>query len=298
MQSAASFFTKLLVQFIGILPFWALWPMSDLMTFILCNVVGYRKKVIGTNLKKSFPDKSDGEISSLSSKFYSHFADLLLESVKGLTLSKAELQRRFVYRNPEIFQPLFEKGQSAILLGSHFGNWEWGVLSFPLSVQHTVVGVYKPLKNKLLDKYLNSLRKQWGLHLTDMAHTGRAVLQYKSQPTIFVLIADQTPSDIQNAHWVEFLQQNTPFLHGMDKLARQTGYPVFYFEIERVRRGFYEVSFSPICEANEPLAAGEITHRYAARLESTIRKSPAEWLWSHRRWKRAGASQQPKNGVA
>ncbi len=298
MQSTASFFTKLLIQFIGLLPFWVLWPLSDLVAFMLCKVVGYRKKVILTNLKNSFPNKSDGEISSLSSKFYSHFADLLLESVKGLTLPKAELQRRFVYRNPKIFRPLFENEQSAILLGSHFGNWEWGVLSFPLSVQHTVVGVYKPLKNKLLDKYLNSLRKQWGLHLTDMAHTGRAVAQYRSQPTIFVLIADQTPSDIRNAHWTEFLQQNTPFLHGMDKLARKTGYPVFYFEIERVQRGFYEVSFSPICEANEPLAAGEITRRYAARLESTIRNSPAEWLWSHRRWKRAGALQQLKNGAA
>jgi Kdo2-lipid IVA lauroyltransferase/acyltransferase len=287
MQRIASFFTKLLINLFALVPFWLLWPLSDLLAFVLRNLAGYRKKVILSNLRNSFPEKNEAEIRALSKQYYRHFADLVLESVKGLTLSKQELQRRFVYRNPEIFQPLFEKNRSAILLGSHHGNWEWGVLSFPLSVQHTVVGVYKPLKNKVLDKYLTSLRKQWGLRLTDMAHTGRAVVQYKNQPTIFVLIADQTPSDIRHAHWVRFLNQQTPFLHGMDKLARQTGYPVYYFEIERVRRGFYEVTFTPICEAQEPIAEGEITRRFATMLEETIRRSPPEWLWSHRRWKRA-----------
>ncbi len=287
MQRIASFFTKLLVSLFALVPFWLLWPLSDLLAFLLRNLTGYRKKVILKNLKNAFPEKNDTEIQVLVKQFYRHFSDLLLESVKGLTLSKAELNRRFIYRNPAIFLPLFEKNQSAILLGSHFGNWEWGVLSFPLSVQHTVVGVYKPLKNKLLDKYLSTLRKQWGLRLTDMSQAGRAVVQQKGQATIFVLIADQTPSDIRNAHWVEFLNQQTPFLHGMDKLARQTGYPVYYFEIERVKRGFYEVTFSPLCEADGGLAEGEITQRFAARLEATIRQSPAEWLWSHRRWKRA-----------
>ncbi len=286
MYPVGAFFTKNLVRLVGYVPFWGLWLLSDLLCFVLHRVVGYRKKVILENLRKSFPEKAAGEIRQLVSHFYRHFTDILLESIKGLTLPKAELQRRFVYRNPEIFQPLFEKKQSAIMLASHFGNWEWGVLSLPLNVQHTVLGVYKPLKNKVLGKYLNSLRKQWGLHLADMAHTSRAVVTYKEQPTIFVLIGDQTPSDMRNAHWADFLNQDTPFLHGMDKLARQTGYPVFYCEIERTKRGFYEVSFSELCTNPKTVAEGEITRHYAARLEATIRKSPADWLWSHRRWKR------------
>ncbi len=293
MQSLGAVFTKILIQLVGFIPFWALYRLSDLLCFLLRNVFRYRKKVVLSNLKKSFPDKTASEIELLASQFYRHFSDILLESVKGLTLPKAELQCRFVYRNPAVFQSFFEKNQSAILLGSHYGNWEWGVLSFPLSVKQTVVGVYKPLKNKVLEKYLNLLRKRWGLQLTDMAHTGRAVIGYKNQPSIFVLIADQTPSDMRNAQWTSFLNQDTPFLHGMDKMARNTGYPVFYFEIERVRRGFYEVTFSPICEAPKDLTEGEITKMYAARLEATIRKSPTEWLWSHRRWKRKRLAANP-----
>lgn len=293
MHPIGAFLTKVLVRLIGFVPFWALWKLSDLVSFALFYLVGYRKKVVLNNLSKSFPEKSQEEIQHYAAKYYRHLADVLLESIKGLTMSKAELQRRFGYRNPEIFHPYFEKNQSAILLGSHYGNWEWGVLSFPLSVQHRVVGVYKPLKNKPLEKYLNSLRKQWGLHLTDMANTGRAVVTSKNQPTIFVLIADQTPSDMVNAHWANFLHQDTPFLHGMDKLAQQTDYPVFYFEIERVKRGFYEVSFSLLCEAPKNLEKGKITELYAAQLEATIRKSPANWLWSHRRWKRVRPAANP-----
>ncbi len=253
----------------------------------------YRKKIILQNLRNAFPEKIDAEISRLASAYYRHLADLVLESLKGLTLKKTQLQERYVYRNPEIFSPLFEKGESAILLGSHIGNWEWGVLSFPLSVRHTVFGVYKPLKNSYLDNYLNSHRKQWGLYLASMSQAGRAVTQQKGKPTIFVLIADQTPSDIKNAHWVNFLNQETPFLNGMDKLARQTGYPVFYFEIKRVGRGRYEVFFSPLCEAKETFTEGEITRRFAAALEHTIQENPANWLWSHRRWKRANRKEQP-----
>lgn len=287
MQSIGAFFTKILIRVVGGLPFRGMYLLSDLGCFLLRNVFRYRKKVVLSNLRNSFPVKSEEEIQALASAFYHHFTDILLESLKGLRLPKAELQRRFVYRNPEIFQPFFEKNQSVILLGSHYGNWEWGVLSFPLAVQHSVVGIYKPLKNKAVEGFLNSLRKKWGLHLAEMNQAGRAIVSYKNQPSIFVLIADQTPSDMRNAHWANFLNQDTPFLQGMDKLARQTGYPVFYFEIERVKRGFYEVTFSPICEAPKELPEGKITQRYAASLEATIRNSPADWLWSHRRWKRA-----------
>ncbi len=286
-QSAAYFFTRTLVATFRLIPLRSLNKLSAFLSFVLLHLTGYRKKVILQNLQYAFPEKKSGEIWVIATAFYRHLANILIEGIKGLTMSKAEIQERFVYKNPEIFAPLFEHGESAILLGSHVGNWEWGVLSFPLSVKHEVVGIYKPLKNKRLDDYLNTLRKQWGLRLTSMAQVGRAVVQQKGKPTIFVLIADQTPSDIKHAHWVNFLNKDTPFLHGMDKLARQTGYPVFYFEIERVGQARYEVFFSLLCEANQIHEEGEVTRRYAAALERTIQQNPANWLWSHRRWKRA-----------
>ncbi len=272
---------KVLFAIFAVLPFPLLYLLSDLACFLLAHVFRYREKVVFDNLQKSFPERPPAAIEALSQRYYAHLADLLLESIKGLTLPAAVFQRRFKYLNPGIFP----KGKSAILLGSHYGNWEWGVVSFPAAVRHQVVGIYKPLRHRRTEALLNRLRTRLGLHLAPMNHAGRAFVEFKGTPSIFVLIADQTPSDLPNAHWLPFLHQDTPFLHGADKLARQTGYPVFVFDIRRVKRGFYEVTFSELCAEPQATTEGEITRRFAEHLEASIRREPEHWLWSHRRWK-------------
>ena len=286
MENLTLFLVKLLVRLYKYYPFRMVYLCSDFLFIYIYYIIRYRRSVVLANLKNSFPHKSNEKIASISQAYYHYLCDLLVEGIKGLTLTKTSLQKRFVYKNPEIFDQYFENNQSVILLGSHYGNWEWGSLTFPLVVRHKVVGIYKPIKNIAIEKYLNSLRKKWGLHLTSMRNTGRAVIENKNQPTIFVLIADQTPSDKKNAHWVDFLNQDTPFLQGADKLARHTGYPVFYFKIKKIKRGYYEVWFEKISLDPKQLKEGEVTQLFASRLEKMIENAPPYWLWSHRRWKR------------
>ncbi len=286
MQNVILFFVKLLVKLFARTPFWLIYIYSDALTFSFVHFVKYRKRVIQQNLRNSFPRKSQKEINVLTNRFYKHFCDILFESIKGLSMSKKELHSRFKFKNPEIFDPLFQQKQSVILMGSHYGNWEWGVISFPLLVQHKVIGIFKPIGNKSIEAYLNSVRSKWGHHLTSMKNTGRAIIENKGKPAIFIFIADQTPSDIKNAHWLNFLNQDTPFLHGAEKIAQKTGYPVFHFKIKRVKRGYYELVFEQLCLDPKNTPAGEITTKYARQLENAIRTDPPNWLWSHRRWKR------------
>jgi KDO2-lipid IV(A) lauroyltransferase len=286
MRFTGYFLLRLTVLVFSIIPFRLLYVFADGLYFVLSRLFRYRYSVIKSNLKKSFPEKPETDIHRLIDLYYRHFSDLLFESIKGLTMTKAEFKRRFVYKNPEIFTPFFDKNQNVILLGSHYGNWEWGVLSFPLAVNHDVVGVFKPLKNEPVNAFLNNRRKQWGLNLVSMQFAGREMLTPRKTPGIFVLIADQTPSDVINAHWIDFLNQDTPFLQGADKIARQTGHPVFMFDVQRIRRGFYEVTFLELCRNPKNLEEGEITRRFARQLEIIIQEKPPDWLWSHRRWKR------------
>lgn len=278
--------TRIFIRLIGLLPFNAVFAFADALFWVGKLFRNYRQAVVLKNLHTSFPNLDSRQIEQMKDGFYRHFFDLVLETIKGFTLPKAELQRRFFYKNTDVFKPYFDKKQSIILLGSHYGNWEWGVLSFPLAVEHKVVGIYKELKNKWLDDYLSKTRCRFGLTLTPMMQAGRAVLEQKQQPSIFVLIADQTPSDVRNCHWATFLGQDTPFLQGADKLARKTGFPVFYFEINKVRRGQYEVEFSCLTDKPQTLQEGQVTAGFAARLEKTILEKPTDWLWSHNRWKR------------
>lgn len=286
MQSTGMFLLKILVRSFSVIPFRLLYFLSDVLYILMYRLIRYRHGVIQSNLRKAFPAKTKTEIDALTSRYYRHLCDILLESIKGLSMTAAAFEQRFVYKNPEIFDPLFERNQSAILLGAHYGNWEWGVLSFPLAVRHQVVGIYKPLKNPAAENYLNRLRKRFGLTLTAMSQAGRAMAIHRNEACLYVLIADQTPSDVKNAHWLSFLHQDTPFLHGPDKLGRRTDYPVFIFTMDRVKRGFYEVTFKELTSNPGALPEAEITKLFASELEKAISAKPELWLWSHRRWKR------------
>ncbi|MEL6866516.1 MAG: lysophospholipid acyltransferase family protein [Bacteroidota bacterium] len=278
--------TRFLIFFFSILPFSLIYWLSDLLYVLLYRIWGYRQVVVRQNLQRAFPQYSTEERQEIERNFYRHFCDILLESIKGLSLSEASLHQRYRYTNPELIDQYCQQYGACILTGSHCGNWEWGVLSFPLWVEARVLGIYKPLSNPLLNQYLMALRERFGLHLSAMSDTGRAIVQYQNQATVFVFIADQSPSSIPHAYWIPFLNQDTAFIHGPGKIAHSRNYPVLFFAIRRVKRGYYEVDFELLTDQAKRLHPKAITELYAQRLEVQIRQQPAEWLWTHKRWKR------------
>lgn len=282
-------FSYLLLRFVAflfsLLPFRILYLLSDGIAFILYKVVRYRYAVIFTNLKKSFPEKSDQEIELIIKKSYTNLSDVTVEGIKGMTLNQSELARRYHFINPEIVDRIFEKKLSAIGLVSHYNNWEWGAYATQSQLKLHVAGVFKPLKNKYINRYLHKVRSRFGAQIISMQQTGRALVSNRNIPTLFVLIADQNPSNLQHVHWLRFLNQDTACFDGPEKIARRTNYPVLHFAIERVKRGFYEIEIGLLCENPESTAPGEITRLYMQQLEERIRKNPENWLWSHRRWK-------------
>ena len=271
----------------------ALWPfrlmplLSRPLYFLLYRLIGYRKKVVLDNLRQAFPQKTKTEIQSIARAFYLQLAEVLLETLKGLSMSEATFRSRYRFRNAAIFQELFEQGRSAIIAGGHFGNWEWGSFSFPLWVSATVVGIYKPVKNPYVEAFLRQRRCRWDLRLAAMSQTGRALVQYRKQASLFVLIADQSPSNLEAAHWLPFMGRTTPFLNGLGKIAKRSAYPVYYFDIQRVRSHEYVIDFRLLCKNPHELEEEEITRRFKEELEYCIHRNPESWLWSHRRWKHA-----------
>ncbi|MEN0003862.1 MAG: lysophospholipid acyltransferase family protein [Bacteroidota bacterium] len=283
------------VSIFAVSPFWLLYWFSDGLFFLFYKVFAYRYQVVLDNLKIAFPEKSEEERKEIAKVFYQNLCDVILESIKGLSLSKSELMERYKYTNASVFDRQLASNQSVFVAGGHFANWEWGVLSFSLWMQHQVVGVYKPIKNVYIDRYFNQKRQQWGLTLSSMQHIGRTIIKQRNTPTAFVFIADQTPSNLYTAQWLPFLGQDTPFFPGLDKIAQKTNYPVYYFDIQRVKRGFYEVTFSPIELAPADQLPEQVSSKYIKHLERSIKTNPPLWLWSHRRWKhqRSTTQQQP-----
>ncbi|RPH33304.1 MAG: hypothetical protein EHM93_05715 [Bacteroidales bacterium] len=287
MALLGTFFFFLGVIIIGLFPFPLLYCFSALVRFILSKVFKYRKRVVIKNLKGSFPNASNQEIKRLVGLFYKNLADIFVEGIKAFTMTRNQILTRHRIINPEILEPYFHSGKSVIGVTGHYANWEWGSLSASLQIKHKVVAFYKPLNNKYIDKFVRWSRSRFGTTLASIKETSATFERFKSSPTIYLMASDQgMPKHfLPRAHWVQFLNRNTAFLYGAEKYARHFNIPVVYIDIQRVRRGYYEVEFSILTENPAELARSRVTELFAKKLEAVIIKKPEDWLWSHKRWK-------------
>jgi KDO2-lipid IV(A) lauroyltransferase len=256
-----------------------------LFYLILISVFPYRKKVIETNLRNSFPELSRAEIRTLRNKFYRHFADLVIEGIKNLSISKSELAKRFVLKNPEIIDKIIEKNQSVMLISGHYGNWEWAAITLPFQSSLSPQGVYLPIKDPVFNSAMIRSRSRFGIDLLLASDMQNEMLKRKDVLSITGFIADQSPSDPSRGLWLEFLNQETSVARGTEKYARMYHMAVVFGKIRKVRRGYYTLEYRLICENAAETTEGEITRAHTKELEDLIQEEPGLWLWSHKRWK-------------
>jgi Kdo2-lipid IVA lauroyltransferase/acyltransferase len=282
----AYIFLRIIAESFRLLPFSLLYVFSDGLAFLLYRVVGYRKKVIYENLQRAFPEKSEAEIRKIVRDTYRNLTDVTLETIKSHTSSLDEINRRCKVLNPEIVSAYQDKGSSVLLAASHNCNWEYGGLTIPAGLRDRLYGVYKPLTNKVIGDYIAQRRARGGLVLIPMDDAVGIMRKQKDvEAWAYMLISDQSPSSRKRAQWVTFFGQKTATLPGIDVLARLFNFPVFRYEIRRVRRGYYEVEYEPLWLEPATAQEGDITQAYTKRLEAEIRANPGNWLWSHKRWK-------------
>jgi Kdo2-lipid IVA lauroyltransferase/acyltransferase len=272
---------------IGILPFPFLYGFADIVGFLIYRIFGYRKNVVRKNLENSFPDLSENDLNRMIRLFYKNLADVFIEGIRAFTMTRKQVFRRHRIINMEILEPFALQGQSIIAVTGHYTNWEWGTLSANAIPGYKIVAFYKRINNKYIDKLVRWNRARFGTDLASINETSFTFEKFKDKKTIFLMASDQgMPKHFyEKAHWIKFLNQDTPFLHGLEKHARINNLPVIYIEVQRVKRGYYTVELSVLTTRPNELESGALTEMYARKLESIIINRPENWLWSHNRWK-------------
>ncbi len=271
----------------ALLPMRVLFLFSDLLYPLVYHVVGYRKKVVRRNLVNSFPEKSEAEIVAIEKKFYRHFCDFLVESIKQAHISKEEIMMRTELKNPEFLDKWKENGRSIILMTGHYANWEWfASLNYRIAPLR-LAGIYRQLKNAELERFFLNIRKSYGAIPIEKEKTLRELIRLRKEKVQIMVgfVSDQTPS-VHNIHyWSTFLNQETAMFSGAERIAKMVDFDVVYMEVERVARGKYVAEFKLITENPKETAEFEITEKYTRMMEETIVKAPQYWLWTHKRWK-------------
>ena len=286
MQIAIYFIFLISIRLFSIIPFKVLYFISDFLKFLFYYLIKYRRKVIINNLKNSFPEKVEEEIFQLLKKVYKNLLDIIVESIKGLTMSHQEVVKRHKILNPEVINQFFDRGESVICVSAHYCNWEWGAVSGGLQLKHKVIALYKPLSNKYIDQYMRDKRAKALTTMASIYETTKTFEENTDKTCAFIMVADQSPTDINSAYWIQFFNRETACLHGPEKHSRNNNLPIIYLDVQREKRGYYTIELSLLIDDPNKYKESEITAKYMSKLEDVIKKEPQNWLWSHRRWKK------------
>lgn len=273
---------------ISLFPFCILYVLANFIAFILYRVVKYRRSVVRTNLTNSFPDKTEKEIIKIEKQFYHYISDYFVEEIKMLTMSRKQMFKRMELNNLDIFLDTIDKHGGVIMMIPHYANFEWIVgTKMHMREEDQAVQVYKPLRNKYFDKLFQHLRSRFGGVNVAKHSTARELIRYKRAGTKIALglIADQNPSKNDARFWTTFLNQDTVFMDGGERISKMMNYPVVYCDLERIKRGYGRVTFEVVTLEPKKTEEGYITQYFAEAIERTIARNPALWFWSHKRWK-------------
>lgn len=272
---------------IALLPLGILYRFSDFAFFILYHIVGYRRHVVDENLSNAFPEKNELERKVIAKRFFKHLCDYFFETIKLRHISEKEIKKRIICDN-SLFTKLYSENRNIVGMLGHNANWEW-LTSIALADDYHWTVPYHPLRSSpLFDEFMKKLRSRFGPEPVPMNQTYRRLMEISRDNKLFLtgMIADQSPPNPNNRHWINFLNQDTAVMEGSERIARKTNAAVIFCSMTKIKRGYYKVELVSITEDISQEEDFSITKKYFALLEKQIQEQPECWLWSHRRWKR------------
>lgn len=268
------------------LPMFVLYLISDFFYGLLYYVFGYRKAVILKNISFAFPEKSTKEKEAIAKKFYRHFTDIMVESIKSFSISEKQILKRYKYSNPEVVNKYAKEGKSIALVSAHLSNWEWS-FGLPLVINSKVFGAYNKLRNETFEKTLKENREKFGVK---GATTSDFIKMIKSNfengiQGAYILLSDQSPMVEKTFHWSEFFGVKVPVHTGAEMLAKNHDLVVINYRATKIKRGYYKTDFEVIAENPKDFKDYEITEKFLRITERNVREQPECYLWSHNRFK-------------
>lgn len=275
------------LKIFALLPFPFLYFLSDGLAWLLNNVIRYRRKVIDDNLRHAFPGLAPAAIRQLRREFYTNFTDLWLEALKGLLISGKEYRKRVKVENPEMLLQFIEAGRPVMVFSSHRSGWEWLTPSHGALYDVPIDAVYKRVKSDFFNELMHRIRSRFGARMVEKGELLRDSIRRNHIPRFLAIMSDQSPHrpTKATAYWTRFMNRPTPFYTASEKLAKKLKMPVTYADMTRSSRGHYTVTYHLICDKPEEEPEHAITEKYVQLMEAGIRREPADYLWSHKRWK-------------
>lgn len=278
------YITYVFFYLLSLIPWRIMYFLADAFYVLVYYGFGYRKAIVMKNLAIAFPEKTEAERIRIAKDFYHNFIDMIFETIKMFSISNQELQKRFS-TNIEVLNNLYETGQNVQLECGHFFNWEIINLSLGLLSKYPFIGVYQPLSNKVMNRIMLQMRQKNGTILIPASDFRNNFSAWVKNRYALGLAADQNPPNEFKAHWVNFFGRLTPFIVGPEKGAKDKNTAIVFCHFYKTKRGYFQADLELLTTTPNEFKAGELTQIFASHVEKAVRKTPSNYLWSHRRWK-------------
>ncbi len=267
------------------LPLPVLYAIGRAVRFIAFHIVRWRRSIAAANIAAAFPERSHAEHRAILSASYDNLCDVLAETVWAYGADASALCERVTIEGGELITGPIAEGRSLLLLTAHFCNWEWLLLAAGASLKVPIDAVYKPPRQRVFDEFLRDGRSRFGGNPVPYKGFVMEMIRRRAEARCYAMVADQTPIAQDDKYWTQFMGRDTAFYVGADTIARALKVPVLFVAMQRVARGRYRVSVTPLATPPHEPAGHAIVERYVRCMEAEIQKSPADWLWIHRKWK-------------
>lgn len=281
MSTLAPYSIKLLSR----LPLRILYGLSWLLYVLLFYVLRVRKQLTLQNLKASFPEYSQAERLHLAKNHYKSACMVIAETIKSFSLSKSQIKERVEFKNLEILEKYLSNNQSAIIITAHYCNFEWALLACAQRINYPVDTIYRPQRISWLEKLLYELRTRFGITLLAMESCIVESVKRSKITRLIAMAADQSPKKNDTPYWHTFLNRETAFHTGAEKITKAFKYPLIFMSMKRTRKGYYEATLKLLDEPPYSEQPNQIMQKYINELEALVVASPKDWLWAYRRWK-------------
>ena len=168
----------------------------------------------------------------------------------------------------------------------HYSNFEWLLaLSYYLSLKP--VAIYAPLQNKYFDKYIKKVRSIHNAALVSRKNFADefATSQRENKLRLVGFAADQSPQRKSKNYYRTFFGHEVPVFTGAERLGKRFDVPVVMAKVKRIKRGYYQTTFSVLAEHPNELPDYQITDAFYEALEEQIKEDPSQYFWTHNRFK-------------
>ncbi len=277
---------KLILKCFAVIPLPILYSLSWPLYILLFYIVRFRRNIAEENIHNSFPNHSSSEKDALLKSHYQNFCETLLEVIKSINMKPEQLLNHVIFENTEEIVHYLQQGQTVLLSMAHQCNQEWAMLAVSQKLNYPIDGIYKPLHMKWLNELALESSTRFNVTLTPAKTCITELIKRSKQTRIIAIAPDQAPRRRDDAYWTTFMQQETPFYLGLEKIATLFKYPVFFMRLERVARGKYQANFELLCTPPYEKGKNLVSREYVHAVEKQILAQPQDWLWIHKRWKK------------